>query len=113
MIQNQFRLWSTNFLVIMKSNQVINFVLFFSIFGIVWPDKLRKSKWTTDSGNEKSIALAIAPNRHCSQGISTWGTPIDGAGSLSLKQRHLLVYPHTNGQTAMTILKLNFKILIF
>ena len=40
--------------------------------------------------------------RHCSRGISTWGTPIDGAGSLYLKQRHLLGVPHdSNAPTAM------------
>ena len=32
-----------------------------------------------------------------------WGTPLDGAGSLSLKQCHLLVYPSTNAPVAMPL----------
>lgn len=42
--------------------------------------------------------------RHCSQGISTWGTPIDGARSQYLEQCHLLVTPRTNNLTVMHIL---------
>ena len=41
------------------------------------------------------FAHSLVVYRHCSRGISTWGTPIDGTGSLYLKQPHLLVYlPH-------------------
>ena len=49
--------------------------------------------------------------RHCSQGVSTWGTLIDGAGSSYLKQRHLLVFPHVLTHNLQWLLNFNWNTL--